>query len=116
MSSPPQPRRGEVWDADLDPAVGHEQGKRRPVLVVSDDQFNAARNELCIVVALTRTDREHHLHVRVRPPEGGLSAPSVIQCEQIQVASYQRLIRRRGQVRAATLAAVEVRLRRVLGL
>ena len=56
MSAPPQPRRGEVWDADRDPAVGHEQGKRRPVLVVSHDEFNLAYNDPCVVVALTRTD------------------------------------------------------------
>ena len=116
MSAPPQPRRGEVWDADLDPAVGHEQGKRRPVLVVSHDEFNAANNDLCIVVALTRTERGPPIHVRVRPPEGGLSAPSLIQCEQIRIASYKRLVRRRGRVSPATLATVDARLRRVLNL
>ena len=83
----PAPRRGEVRDANLDPAVGHEQGKVCPVLVVSHDRFNAARNRLCIVVALTRTDRQLPNHVRLSPPEGGLTARSVVQCEQIRVLS-----------------------------
>ena len=34
------PVRGEVWLADLNPTRGHEQARRRPVLVVSDDLFN----------------------------------------------------------------------------
>jgi len=33
-------RRGEVWVVDLDPAEGHEQKGRRPVLIISPDAFN----------------------------------------------------------------------------
>jgi mRNA interferase MazF len=115
-ASPHDPRRGEVWYADLDPALGHEQGKRRPVLVVSHNRFNEANNELCIVLALTRRHRGMHLHVPVRPPEGGLPSPSVVQCEQIRTISYARLIRRLGSVSAETMQAVEVRLRQVVAL
>jgi mRNA interferase MazF len=116
VSAEPEPRRGEVWDADLDPAVGHEQDKIRPVLIVSHDRFNALRNRLCIGVAITGTIRPIPSHVPVRPPEGGLDRPSVIQCEQIRVLAYERLHRRRGQVNRATMAAVEARLRQLLAL
>ena len=116
MSTEPAPRRGEVWDADLDPAVGHEQGKIRPVLVISHDRFNALRNRLCIAVAITGTVRPIPSHVQVRPPEGGLTKPSAIQCEQIQVLAYERLLRRRGRVDRSTMQAVEARLRELLAL
>jgi len=116
MNVGPEPRRGDVWVADLDPAIGHEQGKGRPVLVVSHDRFNRADNGLCIVVALTRTDRGLPFHVRVRPPEGGLDTPSVVQCEQIRIASFERLVRYRGRIGDATLAAVDARIRRILDL
>jgi mRNA-degrading endonuclease toxin of MazEF toxin-antitoxin module len=33
-------KRGEIWLVRLDPAEGHEQKGRRPVLVVSPDAFN----------------------------------------------------------------------------
>lgn len=33
-------RRGEIWLAGLDPASGHEQQGRRPVLIVSPEAFN----------------------------------------------------------------------------
>jgi mRNA-degrading endonuclease toxin of MazEF toxin-antitoxin module len=33
-------RRGEIWVVGLDPAEGHEQKGRRPVLVISPDAFN----------------------------------------------------------------------------
>ena len=116
MIDEPMPRRGEVWDADLDPAVGHEQGKVRPVLVVSDDRLNTLRNRLCIVVAITGTIHQAPSHVSIRPPEGGLIKFSAIKSKQIQVLSYERLLRRRGQVRGGTLLAVEAQLRKLLSL
>ena len=33
-------KRGEIWLVGLDPAAGHEQRGRRPVLIVSPDAFN----------------------------------------------------------------------------
>jgi mRNA interferase MazF len=114
--SDPNPRRGEVWQANLDPVVGPEQTKIRPVLVVSNDGFNSLANQLCVVVPLTGTDRGLPYHVRVQPPEGGLDRLSIVQCEQITVRSYERLLRRRGRVDPATLRAVEARLRRLLAL
>jgi len=33
-------RRGEIWLVGLDPAEGHEQKGRRPVLIISPDAFN----------------------------------------------------------------------------
>jgi len=34
------PERWSVWLANLDPVVGSEQGKTRPVLVLSDTRLN----------------------------------------------------------------------------
>jgi len=33
-------KRGEIWLVSLDPAAGHEQQGRRPVLIVSPEAFN----------------------------------------------------------------------------
>jgi mRNA-degrading endonuclease toxin of MazEF toxin-antitoxin module len=46
-------RRGSLYIVDLDPAIGHEQGGRRPVLVVSSDELN--RRPL-VVIAFSRPD------------------------------------------------------------
>ena len=37
----PTPEFGEIWDADLEPVKGHEQGGFRPVLIISHDAFNS---------------------------------------------------------------------------
>jgi len=36
----PEPSRGEVWDLNFDPTIGHEQAGARPALIISVDLFN----------------------------------------------------------------------------
>ncbi len=106
MSAVPPSRQGDVWEARLEPVVGHEQGGTRPVLVVSVDQISSGRGEMCIVVPFTRTDRDTPLHVRVDPPEGGLTAVSFALTENVRSISRERLAKRFGSVRDATLEQV----------
>lgn len=106
----PAARQGEIWDAQLEPVAGHEQGGRRPVLIVSVDEVSSGPGEMCIVVPLTRTDRGTPLHVRIDPPEGRLTATSFVLPENVRSISRTRLARRRGSVRYDALSEV---LRRV---
>ena len=110
------PLRGEVWLVDLDPARGHEQAGMRPGLVVSVDLFNRGPAELVVVVPLTTRAKGIPWHVPVEPPEGGLEQKSFIKCEDVRSVAKERLTRRLGMVSAETLAAVEDRLRILLGL
>lgn len=110
------PARGEIWLADLDPTRGHEQAGRRPVLVISEDVFNQGPADLVIVLPVTSTHRGVPAHVPITPPEGGLKTPSVILCDAVRSMAKERLIQRWGVVSAATLEAVEDRLRILLGL
>lgn len=116
MSSALAPVRGEVWLADLDPPFGHEQAGRRPVLVISVDRFNSGLSGLVVVLPITSRQRNLPLHVFVAPPEGGLRAPSAILCDAVRSVDQRRLITRWGMVNMNTLALVEDRLRRLLGL
>lgn len=50
------PRRGECYWANLNPTVGHEQAGLRPVLVVSDDRYNA-RSRMVLAMPLTSLDK-----------------------------------------------------------
>lgn len=117
MSIPPPVRRGEVWVAQLNPTRGHEQAGRRPVLIVSVNQFNSSPARLVYVAPITRTVRNIPLHVPIAPPEGGLRAAGVILCDAIRSISVERLEEGPwGSVSPAILALVEDRLRRVFGL
>lgn len=114
--TPADPVRGDVWDLNFDPTVGHEQAGIRPALIMSVDLFNEGPAELVVVAPITRTQRRIRWHVAVRPPEGGLSSESFIQCENVRSVSKHRLKRRRGRISEDTLGQVEDRLRILLGL
>lgn len=102
-------RRGEIYDARLDPVEGSEQAGFRPVVIISRDTLNAVRST---VVAIPCTSyragrRVYATHVLVHAPEGGLTVDSVALCEQIRILAKSRLARRRGALSARTLASIE---------
>jgi len=110
------PRRGEIWLADLRPTRGREQTGRRPVLVVSVDFFNAGPADLLVVLPLTSTLRDIPLHVKIDKGDGGVRKESVILCEAIRSISKDRLVSKWGTLSREALAEVEDRLRILLDL
>src|SRR5437868_4964633 len=92
--------RWDVWLANLDPVVGSEQGKTRPVLVISETTLNGI---LPVVNVLPITSRKSGR--RIYPNEAliplgvaGLTAESVILCYQIRTLDKMRLIKRFGML------------------
>ena len=107
MAARQKPKAGEIWNINFDPQVGREQAGIRPALVISHDRFNQLPNGLHIVVPITGVDRGLAYHVPVAVPEGGLSKPSQIMCEQEKAQSINRFIDRRGVVSQETLQRVQ---------
>lgn len=109
-------RRGEVWLVDFGTPVGHEQGYRRPAVVVSDDRLNRSRAELVIVIPITTTRRGLPSHIEIEPGASGLAETSYAKGEDVKSVSTQRLIRRLGALPADRLNRAEQVLRLLLGL
>ncbi len=113
------PRRGELWMADLSgtrDVRGHEQAGRRPVLILSSDEYNDGPAGMVIVAPLTRTVRPLPTIIRLEPPQGGVRATSGILCDQLRAISKQRLSDRWGALEVAVMADVERALRALLRL
>lgn len=110
------PARGSVWFADLDPIRGHEQGGRRPIVIISDDPFNQSAAELVIVVPITSKHKGIPWHIPIPPPEAGLKQLSFAKCEDVRSISKLRLSSRLGQLLPQTLALIEDRLKILLKL
>lgn len=72
-------RRGEVYDARLDPTEGSEQGGTRPVIIVSRDAINATSRVVLAVPCTTyRPERRIYLsQILISAPNGGLDRDSV---------------------------------------
>jgi len=82
------PDRGDVLNLDLDPAKGHEQRGKRPVLVLSVSEFN--RFGLILVCPITQGGgfaREHGFTV---PLSGaGTRTQGVVLCSQVRTVDYK---------------------------
>lgn len=105
-SSESIPMAGEIWDAVLDPIRGREQAGYRPVLVISNDNFNTRVGSLVIATPITGTEARIRYQIEIPAGEGGVIKNSTILPEQIRAMDVSRLKKRRGQVRPETLARV----------
>jgi mRNA interferase MazF len=108
------PRQGDIVWADPDPTRGSEHAKARPFVIVSVDQLNRSPLGRSLAVPLTRTDFSNVLHVAIEPPEGGLREASFAMPEQLRALSHERVKRRLGALRGATVAELLRRCRLLL--
>ncbi len=105
-------KRGDVYDARLDPTEGHEQAGTRPVIVVSRDAINAHFSVILVVPCTTyRAKRRiYPSQVLIEAPDGGLINDSVALAEQVRAISHDRLGNRRGRLSDVALAALDLAL------
>lgn len=111
-----RPSRGEIWLVDLNPVIGHEQGNRRPALVLSDDKLNHGPSGLVTVIPITKTNRGIPIHVRIKRGQGGLAMDSTILCDQVRTLSRGRLLKAYGSVGPSVMRTVEENVKIALGL
>jgi mRNA interferase MazF len=95
--------RGEIRWANLDPVRGHEQGGRRPVLIISQDVFNK-HSETVIVMAITSKPQRAGFPLTVKLADAGLPKESWLKISQLRTLSEERIGERIGQADAETLA------------
>ncbi|OIO90250.1 MAG: hypothetical protein AUK03_13330 [Anaerolineae bacterium CG2_30_64_16] len=109
-------QRGDVFWANLDPTIGVEIQKTRPVVVMSNDVINQ-HSQLVIVVPLTtNVTRLSPSHVLIPRGEGGLTEDSKALTEQIRAMDKQRLTTRIGILSPRFLRLIEQAIRNSLDM
>lgn len=84
-------KRGEIYYANLDPTLGSETAKRRPVLIVSNDINNQAATTVTILPITSKVTKVYPFEVLLSSGDSGLPKPSKVQAQQIRTISIQRL-------------------------
>ena len=118
-------RRWDVRWADLDPTQGSEQRGRRPVLVISNDEYNK-RFATVTILPLTKLAgkqrRAYEFEVVLAPGQGvSTSEASIVMPHQIRAIAKTRLRGSLGELRDAAVrvaaynsgVAAELRARQV---
>src|SRR3984957_5285132 len=78
-------KRGDIYLVSLDPAAGHEQQGRRPVLLASPDAFNSL-TKLPIIVPITSGGSFARMAGFTVSLDGtGTKTKGVVRCDQPRV-------------------------------
>jgi mRNA interferase MazF len=84
---------------DLGEPVGSEQGGKRPVLVVSNEDTNQVLRNLT-VLPMTTTKRKLYASEMILPAgAGGQPEESIVMAHQIRTISKERVVMHYGQLR-----------------
>ncbi|HLH19320.1 MAG TPA: type II toxin-antitoxin system PemK/MazF family toxin [Bryobacteraceae bacterium] len=75
-------KRGEIWLAGLDPAQGHEQKGRRPVLIVSPEAFNRVTKVPVVVPITSGRGFARTAGFAVTLSGAGTQTTGIVRCDQ----------------------------------
>ena len=110
--------RGRVYVADLEPVRGSEQGRTRPVVVLSNNAMHATSPVVTIapLTSASNVPRLYRTDVFVSASEAGLSVDSVVMLSQIRTIAKSRITKELVDLSPATMALIEKAARFALDL
>lgn len=107
----------EIWIADLNPRIGTEAGKIRPVIVVQTELLNSEHPStiVCPITTNVKPDSEI-LRVHLKKSKFGLKEDCDIMIDQVRAIDNKRLVKKVGEVNSDIAAKVRENLKIVLDL
>jgi len=93
-------RKWSIWRANLDPVIGSEQGKSRPVIIISEDEINDLLNIVNIIPVTTKKEgRIIYPNEALLPIiDTDLENESIALCHQIRTIDKKRLSKEYGMI------------------
>jgi mRNA interferase MazF len=88
----------EIWIADLNPQIGTEPGKSRPVLVIQTDLLNTVPHPSTIICPITTNVKKDSEILRVHLKKGtaNVHQDCDIMIDQIRAIDNSRLMKKVG--------------------
>lgn len=86
----------EIWLADLNPQIGTESGKVRPVVIVQTNFLNEINHPSTIICPITTKLNNESTILRIRINKGncGLDQNSDIMIDQIRAIDNSRFVKK----------------------
>jgi len=114
-------RRGEVRLVDLDPMRGSEADKRRPAVIVSNDEANTTasrlgRGVLTVVPITSNVTQVFPFQVLIPAGTAGLRHHSKAQAEQVRSVAFERIGELLGNAPMQVMVSLDHALRIHLAL
>ena len=111
-------KRGDIWWAELGEPRGSGPGFRRPVLIVSDNRFNASAIQTILAAIITSNLKLAAAPANVLVPAraSGLAQSSVVNLSQITTLDKTFLMERVTRLPERYLREVDTGLRLIMSL
>ncbi len=110
-------KRGDIYFAQLDPTLGNETLKTRPVVIVSNNAANQSSGLLTVVPLSSQIARVFPFEVLFKAIDSGLTKDSKAMAQQVRTLDKQRLSNRRaGAASIEQLIALDTALKLHLAL
>jgi len=95
-----QVKRFEIWVADLNPQIGTEPGKTRPVLIVQTNLLNMVPHPSTIICPLTTSIQKESeiLRVHIKKGTANLNESCDIMIDQLRAIKNKRLLKKLGEL------------------
>ncbi len=106
--------RGDIVWANLNPAKGHEQAGMRPVLVLSQDVFNA-KSGTVIAIALTSQPQRASFPLTLELSSSRLPKQTWAKISQIRTLSVERIGKKIGKATDRELQQIIEGLNEIIG-
>lgn len=108
----------EIWIADLNPQIGTEPGKTRPVIAIQTNLLNKIPHPSTIICPITtNVEKESEiLRVHIKKGTANLLQPCDILTDQIRAIDNTRLIKRIGILPDELIQKVKENIQIVLDL
>ena len=110
------PKRGQIFIANLNPSFGREIHKKRPVLIISNDQINGIYPIVIVIPFSSIVPKFIGPDVVKFVDQKGLNKESVLVVNQILSVDKDRLLKKVGRISKTKMDQVEQSLKNVLGL
>jgi mRNA interferase MazF len=113
-----QIKQFEIWIADLNPQIGTESGKTRPVLIVQSNLLNKIPHPSTIICPLTTNVEKDAEILRVHLKKGiaNLHENCDIMIDQVRAIDNKRLVKRVGELPQELIGQIKENLSIVLDL
>ena len=105
----------DIWLADLNPSIGTEPGKKRPVVIVQTDLLNETHLSTLICPITSNVQQEIEL-LRVHLKKGQLDKLSDVLVDQLRAIDNKRFISRLGKLNREQIQQLKSNLKIVLDL
>ena len=110
-------KRGEIYLAALDPTLGREISKTRPVVIVSNDKNNAFSGTVTILpISSQSLDKVYLFEALLPKGTGNLPKDSKAKADQIRTIDRARIVKHIGTLSATEMKDIEKAIRLHLDL